>query len=507
MKLIQSAMRRWPDYVRLEEAVKSGAVPGVATGLSGVHKCCLIASLCQETRRRALVIAADEAEAQRFGEDLAALGMRPAQYPLRDFNFRDTAGTSHEYERLRLEALSKLENGDCDCVIACIDAALQYTLGPKELEKRLFTLRAGDQLEMDALLNALVQCGYVREDQIEGPGQFSRRGGIVDFFSPSASGPVRVEFWGDEVDSLSSFDLESQRRTDSIPQVTLAPCVEVIPEKPAFLAQRIEKTQRSTVGKNAPKAKEILHSEAEKLKNGLRIGSTDKFLSLVYGETATLFDYFSPENSLLFFSEGNKLKERMRNTLWQWGEDLKSYLAEGLLCKGLDKYSEDWEYALSQAEKVPTLFLDLFARGSYEIPTRTLVNMTAKQLSPWGGRRGAAGRRPAGLAGSGTGLRGAYRDRESGQGSGGGLTAGGAARRLDGPSLRGEPRNSGRHPGGPVRRAGAARRQFRPHHPRAHDGGQAQTGKARQEQQGDFQPFRAGARRLCGACHPWHRPV
>ena len=385
MKLIQSAMRRWPDYVRLEEAVKSGAVPGVATGLSGVHKCCLIASLCQETRRRALVIAADEAEAQRFGEDLAALGMRPAQYPLRDFNFRDTAGTSHEYERLRLEALSKLENGDCDCVIACIDAALQYTLGPKELEKRLFTLRAGDQLEMDALLNALVQCGYVREDQIEGPGQFSRRGGIVDFFSPSASGPVRVEFWGDEVDSLSSFDLESQRRTDSIPQVTLAPCVEVIPEKPAFLAQRIEKLAASLRGKNAPKAKEILHSEAEKLKNGLRIGSTDKFLSLVYGETATLFDYFSPENSLLFFSEGNKLKERMRNTLWQWGEDLKSYLAEGLLCKGLDKYSEDWEYALSQAEKVPTLFLDLFARGSYEIPTRTLVNMTAKQLSPWGG--------------------------------------------------------------------------------------------------------------------------
>ena len=144
------------------------------------------------------------------------------------------------------------------------------------------------------------------------------------------------------MDSLSSFDLESQRRTDSIPQVTLAPCVEVIPEKPAFLAQRIEKLAASLRGKNAPKAKEILHSEAEKLKNGLRIGSTDKFLSLVYGETATLFDYFSPENSLLFFSEGNKLKERMRNTLWQWGEDLKSYLAEGLLCKGLDKYSEDW---------------------------------------------------------------------------------------------------------------------------------------------------------------------
>ena len=208
---------------------------------------------------------------------------------------------------------------------------------------------------------------------------------IVDFFSPSANAPVRVEFWGDEVDSLSNFDIESQRRTDAIPQVTLAPCVEVIPEKPAALAQKIEKLAASLRGKTAPKAKEVLHGEADKLKNGLRIGSIDKFISLVYPETATLFDYFPPEDSLVFFSEGNKLKERMRTSLWQWGEDAKSYLAEGLLCKGLDQFSEDWAYALSMSEKIPTLFLDLFARGSYEVPTKTLVNMTAKQLSPWGG--------------------------------------------------------------------------------------------------------------------------
>ena len=385
MKLVQSALARWPDYARLEQAVEGGAVPGAVTGLSGVHKCCVIASLCKKTGRRALVLAADEAEAQRFCEDLAALGLRPVSYPLRDFNFRDTAGTSHEYERLRLEALSKLEDGQCDCIVACMDAALQYTLGPEELERKLFTLRPGDQLEIADLLEALVKCGYTREDQIEGLGQFSHRGGIVDFFSPSANAPVRVEFWGDEVDSLSSFDMESQRRTESIPQVTLAPCVEVIPEKPAFLAQKIEKLAASLRGKNAPKAKEVLRGEAEKLKNGLRIGSMDKFIALVYPQAATLFDYFPPEDSLLFFSEGNKLKERVRTTLWQWGEDLKSYLAEGLLCKGLDQYSQDWEYALGKAEETPTLFLDLFARGSYEIPTKTLVNMTAKQLSPWGG--------------------------------------------------------------------------------------------------------------------------
>ena len=87
----------------------------------------------------------------------------------------------------------------------------------------------------------------------------------------------------------------------------------------------------------------------------------------------------------MVFSEGNRLKERVRTTQVQWAEDLKAYLEEGVLCKGLDQYSEDWEYALTKAQALPTLFLDVFARGSYEVPTRTLVNITARQLPVWGG--------------------------------------------------------------------------------------------------------------------------
>ena len=125
----------------------------------------------------------------------------------------------------------------------------------------------------------------------------------------------------------------------------------------------------------------------EKLENGLHLGSLDKFITLIYDQTATLFDYFPQEESLLLFSEGNKLKERVRTTLWQWGEDVKDYLAEGVLCKGLDLYSQDWEYALEYASKASALFLDVFARGSYEVPVKALLNMTAKQLSVWGAAR------------------------------------------------------------------------------------------------------------------------
>ncbi|RKJ41126.1 transcription-repair coupling factor [Acutalibacter sp. 1XD8-33] len=385
MKSIFSALSRSPGYRELSGALASGAVPAVATGLSGVHKCAAIAALCRDSGRRALILAADEAESQRFFEDLSSLGLSPVQFPLRDMNFRDTAVSSREYERLRLEALSRLENGSCGCVIACMDAALQFTMGPKDLKRRLFSLKAGQSLSIESLLEALVGCGYVREDQIEGPGQFSRRGGIVDFFSPSAQQPVRVEFWGDEVDSLSAFDPATQRRTDPVDAVTLAPCVEVLPGNVPALVKKIEALAKSLRGKRAPKAREVLLAEAEKLREGLHIGSMDKFLPLVYEAPATLFDYFPPESSLLVFSEGTKLKERVRTTLAQWSQDLPAYLEEGLLCKGLDQYAETWEYALTQAQRIPTVFLDVFARGSYEIPTKTLVNLTVRQFPAWGG--------------------------------------------------------------------------------------------------------------------------
>ncbi len=385
MRAVFTALSRAPEYRELSQALKTGAMPAVATGLSGVHKCVLTAALCRESGRRALVIAADEAESQRFCEDLTALGLRPVQYPMRDMNFRDAAVSSREYERLRLEALSKLQSGECGCVVACIDAALQFTMGPEDLRSRLFTLSAGQSLSIEALISALVGCGYTREDQIEGPGQFSRRGGIVDFFSPSAAQPVRVEFWGDEVDSISSFDSITQRRTEPLDTVTLAPCVEVIPGDRAVLVKKIQDLAKTLRGKRAPKAKEILAAEAQKLAEGLHIGSMDKFLPLVYGKPATLFDYFSPEDSLMVFSEGSKLRERVRTTLAQWSQDLPAWLEEGLLCKGLDRYSETWEYALSQSERVPSLYMDVFARGTYEVPTKTLVNCSLRQFPAWGG--------------------------------------------------------------------------------------------------------------------------
>lgn len=99
------------------------------------------------------------------------------------------------------------------------------------------------------MLSYLVVCGYQCDDQIEGTGQFSHRGGIVDFFPPGSDYPVRVEFWGDEVDTISYFDPETQRRTESTDFVLISPCVEVLPENKSLLVKKIEKLASSLRGK------------------------------------------------------------------------------------------------------------------------------------------------------------------------------------------------------------------------------------------------------------------
>ena len=385
MNFLKAGMHKLPEYMQLRQAVESNALPAVATGLSGIHKATIINALVQDTNKTALLLAADEAEVQRICQDLTSMGLRSFIYPTRDFTFRNVESASREYEHQRIQVLSRILKHDCDVVVACMDAALQYTIPPNELEGRMIELKKGQTVSLEQVVQSLVRCGYVRAEQIDGTGQFAVRGGILDFFTLDAPYPVRIEFWGDEIDTIGLFDLESQRRTETVDAIMLAPSVEVLVDNPSELADKIEKHASSLRGKTAPKAKEILQMECDQLRNGRHFHCADKYITMLYDRTATLLDYFSLNDTLVFVSEFHKGKERIRTTQWQWAEDVKEYLEEGVLCRGLDTYSGDWIYIQSQLEKRSTVCLEAFVRGTYEVPVRTLLNITARQLSVWGG--------------------------------------------------------------------------------------------------------------------------
>ena len=384
MNFLTDVPARTDEYRTLERAVENGRTPAMATGLSEVHKAHVIHSMCTRLKRRALVIAADESEAARLCSDMCAMGTRAVYYPARDFTFREVTGVSGEFVHQRIAALFAFTHGECDVIVTCVDAALQYTVPPQVLEKNTAVICPGASLSIEALCSALSSGGYERAGQVEGSGQFCVRGGIVDVFMPSCSRPYRIEFWGDEIDTVSEFDPVTQRRTDSVDSFTVTPSSEILFDSASELADRIEKKASSLRGKNAGSAKEIMSSEADTLRSSGRLTSIDKYYSLVYPESATLFDYFT-DNEIVFVSEQPALKTRMRSVLFQWSEDLADYKKEGVLCKGLDAFMEEWDYELEALSARDTVFIDNFARGSCELPLRELVNFTAKQLSLWSG--------------------------------------------------------------------------------------------------------------------------
>ncbi|MBQ9460739.1 MAG: transcription-repair coupling factor, partial [Clostridia bacterium] len=384
MKFLNSVLSGIPEFRQLYEAVLHERFPVMATGLYSVHKAHLIHHLCFHSGRRALVIAGDEAEGARLCSDITAMGTKAVFYPSRDFTFRNVEVASREFEHQRIGALWSFMSGESRVLVCCADAAVQYTIPKKTLESTTAVIKEGTRISPEELVTMLLSGGYVRVEQIDGTGQFALRGGILDFFMPSSSQPCRVEFWGDEIDTISSFDIETQRRTDRLDGFVITPSNEIIVGDANALADKIDAKARTLRGKAAPLAKEILKNESDLLRSGGRLSSADKFYSLIYEKPADIFDYINSED-FVFVSEQTKIDDKLKSIIWQWGEDVKDYLADGILCKGLDTFSGGKTELLRSIEKSRLIFCENYTRGTCELPLRTLVNFSVRQLSPWSG--------------------------------------------------------------------------------------------------------------------------
>ena len=384
MKFLDHILDGLPEFQQINQAIQHHRLPAMATGLSAIHKAHLIHHLCSTYGQQALVIAGDEAEAARLCSDINTMGTKAVFYPARDFTFREVTGVSREFEHQRISALYSYCTKETAVLICCADAAMQYTIPQQSLLQATVTVKEGASLTPERMMAALLSEGYVRVEQVDGTGQFAVRGGIFDFFMPSSPQPCRIEFWGDEIDTISSFDIETQRRTERLDSFVITPSTEMIFDNAAELAGKIEEKAKSLRGKYAAQARQILAREAELLRSSGRLSSIDKFYSLIYEKPADIFDYIDTK-TMVFVSEQTKINEKIKSTLWQSGEDIKDYLTEGVLCKGLDQFFSTKTDFMTAVEKRRPILIENFTRGTSEWPLKTLVNFNVRQLSPWSG--------------------------------------------------------------------------------------------------------------------------
>ncbi|NLZ45083.1 MAG: transcription-repair coupling factor, partial [Clostridiales bacterium] len=382
MNIFYDICKKLPFYQELETAVIGGYTPVSLTGVSNIHKAHTVLGLSELSP--VLVICDDESSARRMTADINQLADKElcCFYPAKDYNFAYLEGISMEYEHQRIETLSKIKTGQCRIMAASCEACMQGTIPPDKLDEYSFEISSGVEISVTDLTQKLVASGYVKSEQVEGQSQFSIRGSIIDIFPVQSNQPVRIELWGDEVDLISYFNIESQRRTDSIDKITIRPALEIIFQSNEWLANEIEKLEKEVRGKKSDKISSFLNNDIELLRSGISLTNTDKYYMLVYKEIYTVLDYF---DGITVISEYQNCFEKSKGILGQFSEDLKLMYEEGILFKQLDGFYYEFPQMMLNIEKKPLVFLDTFMRGGTDIRFKKLINSNCYQTASWGG--------------------------------------------------------------------------------------------------------------------------
>ena len=228
MQALLAPLAELADYQEIiKDRKKENGIIQIA-GCVGSQKTHLMYALGDGFEYRVIAFSSEE-KAKKAYEEYRVFTEDVYLYPARDLLFyhADIKGKLLTDQRMGvLRALIEKEEGKDVTVITTMDAFLDGLARPEKLKEQRISLTGGDVIDLTELEKSLTDMGYERESQIEGPGQFAVRGGIMDVFPLTEELPVRIELWGDEIDSLRSFDVESQRSVENMETVTIYPASE-----------------------------------------------------------------------------------------------------------------------------------------------------------------------------------------------------------------------------------------------------------------------------------------
>lgn len=382
MKFFSETFRELESWKDIEKCIKSKISPVCATGLSHIHKAQFIYSIYNESP--ILVITESEAAAKKLCDDIAVMSgdeNYAVLFPSRELALTKVEGFSREYEHHRISALSKLIRGKSKIIAASIEAVMEPVIPKEVLKNSTIAIKSGAEVNLEELKTKLINMGYIRCDKVEGPSQFSVRGSIADIFPVQSAMPVRMEFWGDDVDSISYFDPETQRRTDSLESIEIAPAVETVTDRLA-LADKIDSLAKSIKSRKSDIVKARLAEDSELLREGAEVQCMDKYIPLIYDKIPLIFDYF---NGITVFCEYVNAAEHAKGVTAQYNEDCKILLEEGELCKGLEGHYCELSDVLSETSKGQQIFLSNFIQGLDRVGYKKIISFESLHNAPWGG--------------------------------------------------------------------------------------------------------------------------
>lgn len=380
MNILLNALRKENEYTKLAlSAKKSGRY--LVTGISDSLFALTLEGLFTDTGRKIVAVFPDEKDAYAVKAELQGFNKRCLILPSRDFFFGKVDARGHDFDYLRLSVLSHALDGDYDIILTTAEALTSTTVPKKTLLESRLMIKSGDFADIDHLAKKLSDMGYKKCELVDGKGQFSKRGGILDVFPTQLDYPVRIEFFGDEIDTVSAFDVMTQRRLDTLTEVTVLPAFEIYADDVRKNELLLAFEERAKHEKRV-EVREAILQEKETLENTGAV-EFEIYTDIIYPECETFADYLG-EDTLLCLFDSSKIRERLNAA-----EALLEETVEGLLesrpalwAMGGSIGLNGWDYLSDVTDRLTTLVFNSFTTGEsiryndiFSFVTRKTVSM------------------------------------------------------------------------------------------------------------------------------------
>lgn len=367
MNLFNDITKQNKSFNSIFDYLKTNKDPLLLSNVLESQKGHIIYSIFKNFNNCSLIVCENELKAKNFYDDLKFFFKdKVFYYPSKDVVFYSADVKSRDIIKYRFDVIKNILSGDKIVIVLSVEALFDRLVQKEIFEKFILNFKVGDILDIEDLSSKLVFMGYEKASLVEGIGQFSIRGGIIDIFSPIFENAFRIELWDNEIDSIRLLDSFSGRSIENINDVTIYPMRELVYEEKDIqiaiknILSHFEETKKSLSKNNKLEELNTLTSHIqetiEKLKTQKTFSGIDKFMQFFYEENTTLLDYLD-KNTILYFDEPNRIREKANITKNEFLESLKGRILKGEILPTQNKMIFDYDEILHFAKDFKKVLL------------------------------------------------------------------------------------------------------------------------------------------------------
>ena len=391
MQAYLQPLKEISEYCAVEQELLKGHKVAHITGCIDSQKCHLIAGLSMHFPVK-VIITYNDLRAQELLEEYRLYDSKVMYYPSKDIIFYNADIQGNAIVKERLKVIKRLLLGDPVTIIACMDSGVDRLLPLKKIEEKVLHLKEADVCEVEALAKHFITLGYERQAQVELPGEFAVRGGIVDIFPLTEDAPVRIELFGDEIDTIRIFDVNSQRTVERISEVTIFPAGEYLFTEQELhqgkekILEEAKKTEylfcKEIKNEEATRIRRTIEEFLENLEYCFAQVALDSYVTYFCKETVSFFDYFD-EHTLFVLDEPTRLVEKAEVTEQEFRQSMIGRLEKGYCLSSQANSIFSYKELFATFYSRTTLLLSTLDYSFELLKTNVKYDISAKAVNPY----------------------------------------------------------------------------------------------------------------------------